>query len=187
MANILIAYITKEGQTAKIAETIATQLQSLNHDTRLIDLAHDDPNDAPCDYQATIIAASVHMGRHQEQALAFVKQFRDMLDQRKTAFLSVSMSAASTEQAGKQQAKEQLESFLQEANWRPHMTEMIAGAIRISEFSCLWRWIIKVSQRMVNKELTRLGWPDLGRDQEFTDWDALHRFVEQFADGLKPS
>lgn len=184
MAKILIGYATNEGQVAKIVNAITVQLRALRHTVHSADLATDCSDCDPGGYDAVIVAASVHAGKHQAQAVRFVKQYRDSLQQCTTAFLSVSLSAAATEQAGLRQADEQLEAFLRETAWQPDMVETVAGAFRYSRFSRIWRWIIRLANKLANKDFARLGWPDLTYDQEFTDWHALRYFGQRFADRL---
>ena len=184
MAKILISYTTNEGQVAKVVNVTALQLRALGHTVHSIDLdnACDSPN--PSTYDAVIVAASVHAGKHQPATLRFVTRYHAVLQQRLSAFLSVSLSAAATEQAGLNQAGEQIQHFLEQTGWQPDMVEAVAGAFRYSRFSRLWRAIIKFGYTLANKDLAKLGWPDLTRDQEFTNWDALRAFGQRFAERL---
>jgi menaquinone-dependent protoporphyrinogen oxidase len=185
MSFILIAFATDEGQTAKVARALADQLRDFGHTVRLSDLQDRADRPDPELYDAVIVAASVHAGRHQKRASRFVRQHRDALVQRATAFLSVSMSAASTTDAGRQMADEQVQVFLRDAGWQPQQVGTIAGALQFSRLSWVRRGITLLLAKVFRKELRRLGWPeDLTRDAEFTDWDALRRFGERFAAGL---
>jgi menaquinone-dependent protoporphyrinogen oxidase len=185
MSRILIAYATGEGQTAKIANALSERLQALGHSVRLADLQHQGAWPDPAAHDAVIVAASVHAGRHQKRALRFVRQHRDVLARRTAAFLSVSMSAAATKEAGLRMADQQVQSFLDEAGWRPAQVETVAGALRYSRLSGLRRLAILVLGRLFRRGLRRLGWPDdLTRDAEFTDWAALRGFADRFAAGL---
>ena len=186
MSRILIAYATSEGQTAKIARFLAGQLQALGHSVQPIALDAGDTSPDPSAYEAVIVAASVHAGRHQKSALHYVQRYRDVLAERVAAFLSASMAAAATKDTGLRQASEQAEAFLNEAGWRPEQVEMVGGAFRLSRLSWLYRWMTRIGQKLFKKELGRLGWPDdLTRDVELTDWDGLHRFAERFAARLQ--
>lgn len=182
MSRILIAYATSEGQTAKITGALADQFATYGHTVQLATLDEQSIWPDPAIHDAVIVAASVHAGQHQQSALRFVQQHRAVLADRVTAFLSVSMSASATKASGIRQATEQAEAFLRKANWRPVQVETVAGALRFSQLSWLWRWLSRILQHVFKKELHRLGWPeDLTRDEEFTDWEALHRFGERFA------
>ena len=181
MASILIAYATGEGQTTKICSTLAHQLGSVGHVIDLVDLGSRNTLPNLVRYDAVIVAASVHAGKHQGSALRFVSEHAGELGDKTTAFLSVSISAATDAQAGRQRADEQVASFLEAVKWKPDFVEMLGGAIRYSERSFWWRWIMGLSKRLFKKELNRQGWPDLTIDKEFTDWSALRDFGKSFA------
>ncbi len=184
MSNVLIAYATSEGQTARISKSLAERLGDAGHAVDLADLASRTPGLEVSGYDGVIVAASVHAGKHQESVMRFVAEHAEALGDKVTAFLSVSMSAASATEAGRERAGEQVASFLESVAWRPDFVETVAGAFRYSSFSRGWRWMIGVSQRIFGKELRRQGWPDLTGDGEYTDWVALRKFGDSFADAL---
>lgn len=187
MSHILIAFATGEGQTARITEALVSQFRALGHTVSHADLEDRALHPDPAAHDAVIVAASVHAGRHEKRALRFARRHRDALSQRPNAFLSVSMSAASSNEAGQQKADEQVETFLGQSGWRPEQVETIAGAFRLSRLPPLRRWIMRRMLGLFRKELDRLGWPeDLTHDHEYTDWDALRGFGERFAARLPP-
>ena len=63
--KILIAYATTEGQTRKICQTIAEQLDGLGHQVELLDTARKRRDVHPDDFDRFIVAASVHQDKHQ--------------------------------------------------------------------------------------------------------------------------
>lgn len=185
MSRILIAYATGEGQTAKIVASLAETLEELGHSVRLADLSEAAEGPDPAATDAVMLAASVHAGKHQEIALRYARQHGDALQNRVTAFVSVSLSAAATTPPGRQQASKQAETFLKEADWRPDQVELVAGALRVSQLSWFQRLMTRLAQVLFRKELNRLGWPDdLTLEAEFTDWAALRRLAERFAERL---
>ena len=184
MSSVLIAYATTEGQTAKISASLAERIGNPGHAVDLVDLESRTSGLDVSGYDGVIVAASVHAGKHQESVLRFVAEHAEAFGDKVTAFLSVSMSAASATETGRERAGEQAASFLESVEWRPDFVETVAGAFRYSSFSRGWRWIIGVSQRIFNKELRRQGWPNLTGDGEYTDWAALQKFGDSFADAL---
>lgn len=186
MSNVLITYATNEGQTARIAGTLAKQVEASGHLVSVLDLGDTATPPDPTAYDGIVVAASVHAGKHQESAQRFVTENRTALDAGTTAFLSVSLSAIAKEPEGRAKADEQLRLFLEETNWKPDFAETLGGAFRYSSFSRPWRAIIRLSQRLFRRQLEQQGWPDMTLDQEFTDWDALRRFGERFCAKLQP-
>lgn len=185
MADVLIAYATNEGQTAKIADTLAEHIGSSGARVRVADLSGGSPSLELSAADAVIVAASVHAGKHQESAARFVRDHLGQLTAKRSAFLSVSLYAASSEDGGRDRAGEQMKTFLDEVGWQPDVTETVAGAVRFSTFSRPWKWIMRGAQKLFGKELKQDGWPDLTTDREFTDWAALSRFAERFCAGLE--
>lgn len=185
MTDVLIAYASNEGQTAKIADVLAERIGSGGAHVRVVDLAGESPGlDLSAD-DAVIVAASVHAGKHQESAVRFVRDHLEQLTAKRSAFLSVSLYAASSEDSGRHRAGEQMRVFLDDTGWRPDAAEAIAGAVRYSMFSRPWQWIMRGAQKFFGKELEQDGWPDLTTYREFTDWAELRRFADGFCAALE--
>ncbi len=187
MARVLIVFATTEGHTRRVAEAVAREVIKKGNQAEVIELSlHSGPADVEA-YDAVIIAASVHAGKHQRAARGFVLSHRDFLKTRITAFLSVSLFAASTDPAGLDTAEAQAQSFLRETGWRPDYVETVPGAFRYSGFSRPWQWVIKTSERLFKKELQKQGWPRLTEDQEFTRWEAVRGFVDRLCAQIESS
>ena len=92
MAHIVIPYGTSEGQTARIAEFIADVLRAHGHDVEPVDLKHSDHLLAG-KYDAAIVGASIHMGKHEEYVRDFVLKNREALEGIPSALFSVSLAA----------------------------------------------------------------------------------------------
>jgi menaquinone-dependent protoporphyrinogen oxidase len=189
MKPIAILYATREGQTRRIAEHVAATLRARSFTVSVANVHALSPTFALADYGAVILAASVHAGRHEREMVAFAKQHRTELETMNAAFLSVSMSEASAERAssspemraqGAKDTREAIEAFFTETGWHPAQVKPIAGALLYREYGFLKR----VLMRMIVKK--KGGDIDTSRDYEYTDWDALDRFVGELADRLEP-
>ncbi|MEO1244233.1 MAG: flavodoxin domain-containing protein [Pseudomonadota bacterium] len=182
MAAILIVFSTREGQTKRIAERIARELGDLGHTTMLRKAGHGDRIRKPDAFDAVIVAASVHAGKHGRDVRGFVARHLAILDKKPSAFLSVSLSAAASTIEGRTAARTQAEQFLATVRWAPDLLELTAGALRYSRFSRPWRWVLRFAQRRFAQDLARSGWPELTQDKEYTDWERLGVFVRRFDD-----
>ncbi len=87
MTRILVLYGTTEGQTGKIAESLAAAMRARGADVDVVDAAAHSP-DADA-YTAVVVAASVHAGCYQPAVRRWVQANAEALRSRPTAFLSV--------------------------------------------------------------------------------------------------
>ena len=64
MMRVLIPYGTTEGQTARISECLADVVRDHGHEAHTVDIKGSGAPD-PDDYEAVIVGASIHMGKHE--------------------------------------------------------------------------------------------------------------------------
>ena len=179
--TVAIFYATREGQTERIAEHVAATLRTRQIDVDVIDVRR---LATPVDwgrYGAACVAASVHIGHHEREMIAFVRRHVAELNRLDAAFLSVTLSEASAEdpQAPPERRKEaaddaqrMIDVFVADAGWRPAHALPVAGGLAYSRYNFVVRFIMKRIAR-------KAGAPtDASRDYEFTDWAALDRFVD---------
>ena len=129
--NVLIIYGTTEGQTRKIAAWTAARLREQGHQVELLDSAALGAKSKFEDFQAFIVAASIHQEYHQETITNFVFAQHELLNARPSAFISVSLSAAVEEE--KSEAKKYVDRFVSITGWQPRATLLLGGALRFDE------------------------------------------------------
>src|SRR6476620_9146098 len=78
MANILIAYATRQGQTEKIARHVAEFLRSNAHTVDLIDTDQMHPAKELGPIDAALVAAPIHAGGYPRSVVRFVKMHREV-------------------------------------------------------------------------------------------------------------
>jgi menaquinone-dependent protoporphyrinogen oxidase len=178
MARIALLYGTTEGQTAVIAERIADVLADVGHDPALFHVDHLPEDFALADYDAAVIGASIHVGKHQRYVADFVAANVEALNAMPSAFYSVSLTAADGSEEAWATARELLTDFLDETGWRPDATAVVPGALKYSEYGVLKRFLMK---RIAAKHG---GDTDTSRDYEYTDWDEVEGFASDFAASL---
>lgn len=178
MPRTLILYATTEGYTVRIAERIAQVLRDKGHTVE----AH--PADAaaagldPAQYDGVIVGASIHYGRHPGYLRALLRDHRAALAARPGAFFSVSLSAGGP-RAKPEAAQRYLETFLRQVGWRPQHTATVAGALQYRKYGVFKRLLMRVFVGVAG------GDTDTSRDYEYTDWDAVERFADTFAQRMK--
>lgn len=171
MARILILHATIEGHTARVAARIAQRLRDRGHavDSQRAETA---PADLDLDgFDAVIVGASVHYGRHPGHLRALLRRHGAALAARRSAFFSVSLSARHKPQA----AQRYLQTFLRQVGWQPRQTATFAGALPYSKYAP-WKRLLMIAFAALAG-----GDTDASRDYEYTDWDAVERFADGFA------
>jgi menaquinone-dependent protoporphyrinogen oxidase len=172
--KILVLYGTTEGQTRKIADFVTTRLKDRGDVVAMID-AMDVPGDLlPEDYDAAILAGSLHVGSYQKPLVHFAKKHADALNKMPTAFLSVSLSAAGKDPEDLKGMAVCADLFQKETGWKPGEVHHVAGAFRFTEYDFFKRWMMKVIAW--ERGMKTSGVIEL----ELTDWEALGRLIDAF-------
>ena len=163
--DVLIVFDTQEGQSERIASRIATWAEARSLSASVASLATVNAPDA----RAVVVVASVHVGRHSAALRKWLRERRDWLRARRSAFLSVSLGAASKRADSRAEAAAIRDRFLVETGWAPELSLSVAGALRFSRYGFWKRRVLLAISR-------REGGPDdASADVEFTDWAALER------------
>jgi menaquinone-dependent protoporphyrinogen oxidase len=173
MSRIVILYGTTEGQTARVAEYIADVVQSHGHEARAINLKQS-PHGILDGWEAIIVGASVHMGKHEQYVRDFVRQNLAVLQSRPSALFSVSLAA----HGEVENAESYVERFEQETGWRPGKVALFGGALLYTRYGFVKRQVMK---RIAGGK----GLPtDTSRDYIYTEWDGVKGFAEDFLAGF---
>ena len=175
MARVLIPYGTTEGQTAKIADYIADAIRHKGDEADAVDVKHAGDT-VPERYDAVIIGASIHMGKHDEHVIDFVRKNRENLERLPSAFFSVSLAAY----GDREEAEGYVEQFEQDTGWRPAHIALFGGALPYTQYGFIKRRMMK---RIAGDKPGNLG-TDLSRDYVYTEWDGVRRFTEDFLTAL---
>lgn len=174
MARIYIPYGSVEGQTEHIAEYIADVIRSHGHRAETADLKHS-PDTMPEGLDGVIVAASVHVGKHESYVAGFVQKNRSDLERLPSALVSVSL-AAHGDEAG---AEGYVEKFEEETGWHPRHVAMFSGALQYTRYNFLKRQLMKkIVKDKGSQDL------DTSRDYIYTEWDGVKRFTEDFLAAL---
>ena len=178
-----VFFATREGHTRRIAERIAFDLRARGVEVDVFNVRTGGPVDWSA-YSAAVVAASVHIGHHEREMIAFVRQHRAELERLAAAFISVTLSEAGAENLMRSDAEREratadvqrmIDVFVKETGWHPERTLPVAGALTYSRYNIFMRFIMKRIAR-------EAGAPtDTARDYEFTNWPALDRFVAELA------
>ena len=166
----LILYATTEGQTHKIAHFAADQLSELGYKVTLNDLNYGPP--APVGFDLVIVGASLHVMKYQASAAHYLKQHATELNKIRSAFLSVSMTAASDNKESWDELEQITDHFLKFTGWQPTKVFQVAGALKYTKYDFFKKFVM----RLISEKEGRST--DTDHDYEYTDWVALSGFLK---------
>ena len=172
--NVLIAYATTEGQTRKIAEHLGDRIRGQGNRVCVLDTSLTDEATNIDGFDVYILAGSLHYNKHQPRLIEFAKRHAATLQRSHAAFLSVSASAARTDEESLAAVRQCISDFIQETGWIPCAWLPVAGAMKYTKYNFILRALLKHISKKNN------GPTDTSKDHEFTDWHALEAFVDQF-------
>ncbi|OOH89280.1 protoporphyrinogen oxidase [Pasteurellaceae bacterium 15-036681] len=167
----LILYLTNDGQTKKIAEKIADELQT---ECGVISLTENPTAEMLDQYETIVIGASIRYGHFNPLLEKFIAQHYELLNRKKSAFFSVNLTARK-ETRNTPETNTYTRKLLARIQWQPNLVEVIAGAL----FYPRYTWFDRVMIRFIMK-ITK-GDTDTSKEYEYTNWQQ----VSQFADKIR--
>jgi len=172
MARILVLYGTTDGHTRRIAASLGATLRTRGAEVDVIRAGS--PGPSPDDYDGIIVAASVHASGFQRPVKRWVLTHAHAFGTKPTAFVSVCLGVLQQDPAVQNELHAIVNRFLLATSWQPTITKLVAGALLYRQYSWIKRWVMK---RIVAKAG---GDVDTSRDYEYTDWNDLRAFADQF-------
>ncbi len=173
--KLLVVYGTTEGQTAKIATQIARTIREHGIDADVMDGRSVPADLTLTQYDGVIVGASLHYHKFQRYIQNFVKAHRDQLRRMPSAFFSVSITEAYKDPKGREELATLTNRWLTDVDWQPDKIASFAGALAYTQYG----WLKRNLQRWFAGRAG--GSTDTSRDHEYTDWDAVARFADEFA------
>jgi menaquinone-dependent protoporphyrinogen oxidase len=165
--RVLVAYATKYGATAEIAEKIGQVLrqEGLSTDVQPVDRIKDlNP------YKAIVVGSAVFVGQWRKNAVRFLKDNQKTLAERMVWLFSSGPTGEGdpVELANGWQFPKALEPLADFMN--PRDITLFHGAVESAKLNPLHRW-------MINKVKAPKG--------DFRDWEAITSWAASIADALK--
>lgn len=175
--SILVVYATTQGQTAKVARFVTDELRLAGAEVDCLEAGTADPR--PEEYDAVIVAASVHASAFQRPVEQWVRRHAAALRQRPTLFLAVCLAVLQQDPKAHAELRQIVARFTQKTGWTPAEVQFIPGALRYSAYGWLTRIIMK-------RIAARAGGAiDTSRDHEYTDWAELRVMTLGFLAALR--
>lgn len=163
----IILYSTHDGQTKKIAEYLA---QNLDKGAEVVNLTELTQNLA--DFDRIIIGASIRYGRFDKNLYKFIEKHTALLQTKLGYFYGVNLTAR---KAGKDtpETNVYVRKFLATIHWKPTDSAVFAGAL----FYPRYKWIDRIMIQFIMK-ITG-GETDPTKEIEFTNWESVKNFAKK--------
>ncbi len=170
MSKILIIYSTTDGQTKKICLRLA-ELSKNKNNIDLFSIDEIEKIDLQ-GYEQIILGASIRYGKHNPKVFDFVKNHRDILDKKETAFFTVNVVARKKEK-NTPETNPYMKKFLDLSSWEPKKLGVFAGKIDYPKYGFFDKQIIRLIMFITK------GPTDTSQTYEFTDWEKVEEFSRQ--------
>ena len=174
MLRVMVAFASREGQTERIAHHVAREVENRGALSHLVNVRVDPVDDGVDDYDAAVLADSLHIGQYDPVFTAFVESHLERLNAVPSLMLTISLSAASPDAAERESAVDRARTLISAMGWRPGRMELVGGAVNDRKLNFLQRWLMHLILRRKGVE------PDPSGNSEFTDWKRLDSVVAEF-------
>lgn len=171
--RILMVFNSEEGQTAKVADRVATVLRDLGA-TVEAHLAESAPS--PEGFDAVVVGDPIHMGHHSPVTIGYLKDHRQAIDPLPSALFQVSLTSAQHDQLHDAAAWTYVEEFEAETGFGPDVVGLFAGALAYRKYGWIKRRVMKHIAEEEGADT------DTSRNWEYTDWEAVEQFARDVHD-----
>lgn len=162
MSRILVAYATKHGSTAGIAEAIGKELTAAGLSVEVKEMKN---VQSPAGYDAVVIGGPIYMGKVMDEVKKFVARHQEKMAAMPIAAFAVGLSPASTDEKQIEAARTALRDAV--APLQPVASTLFAGSLDPKKLGF-------VERTMIGMVKSPTG--------DFRDWDA----IAAWAKGLSP-
>jgi menaquinone-dependent protoporphyrinogen oxidase len=173
MCDVPVFYATSEGQTRRIAERMAEAIRKHGLDSRAVAIISEEASHIDwARVRGAALGASLHMQKHQAEAVAFARLHHSPLSAIPSLFFSVSLAAGSKRKDEVEAAQSLAERFLADTGWQPSGVACVAGRLAYSQYN----WLVRLMMRRIARK--EGGSVDTSRDHEYTDWLQVERLAD---------
>jgi len=172
--RVLIVHSSRFGQSIKIADAIARELEARGATADLAPLTSvTSPNTAR--YAGFILVASVRYGHFDPQVFRLAQRYGWWLNSVPSLLVTVSLTARKEEKRDPA-IHSYTRKLLAGLEWQPAHTEVVAGALEYPRYNPLDRLAITAIMKITD------GPTDPTAVIEYTDWDQVKATADAFAD-----
>jgi menaquinone-dependent protoporphyrinogen oxidase len=167
----IIIYSSVDGQTKKICCQIKDILILNNH---LVDvISVNDLTQAITAFDKILIASSIRYGKHNEQIEKLINENSELLNSKKTAFISVNLVARKAEKS-KPDTNPYVIKFFNSIQWKPTLAAVFSGKLDYKLYSFRDRLLIQLIMLLTK------GPTNSKTVIEYTNWTEVDEFAKKF-------
>jgi len=173
--NIGIYYASRHGQTEKIAHFLGDCFRSRDWEVYVTDLDQGAGTPDVSTFSAVLVGGPIYRERYPSPLGRFVtKNRRLLMELPSTGFFSTCLAATPATGESHLESLGPVRTFLHSVSWTPDWIASFPGALNYREYNPLLRWIMEGFAR-------KQGGPtDTSKDYEFTCWQDVARFAQDF-------
>lgn len=170
LPKALCLYSSRFGQGYRVSRLIEEKCQ--NYDVELINIEEVNiDHKTIMGHDMIIIVASIRYGYFHKKVREFIQLNRDVLTEKKTLFLPISLVARNPERRTLEKNR-YVREFLENNQWVPTNVKIVPGALLYSRYNFFDKHMMKLIMHITKGET------DVTKDIDYMDWDALESFVQ---------
>jgi menaquinone-dependent protoporphyrinogen oxidase len=166
--RILVVFHSETGQTAKIAQRVASRLRAGGDD---VDVAEVESEPSPAGYDCVVVGDPIRVTHHSRAMTRFLRDHERELATMPSALFQVSLTSAHTDDAHNATAHDLVRTLLDDTGFDPDVVAMLAGSLVYTQYGWLKRWVMHAIAKREGDDT------DTTRDYEYTDWEAVDAFA----------
>ena len=168
-SKLIILYSTVDGHTKNICKYIYGKLK--NKKNISFSSLEDSEKFNLKQFDEIVIGASVRYGYHRKNVYDFIKKNKSILEDKKTAFFSINLTARKSEKSTAE-TNPYVYKFLKKIKWEPTIKDVFAGRLDYPNLDTLNKLAILFIMIITN------GPKDTSKKYELTDWKRVDNLIK---------
>jgi menaquinone-dependent protoporphyrinogen oxidase len=171
----LVVFHTVEGQSARVATAIATELWSRGVDADVRDIT---TAPTPEGYDGVVVGDAIRVQHHSRELRRYLREHHDALARRPLGLFQLSLTSANDDAEHTATAQRLADELVTEVDLHPDVVALLAGRLAYSQYG----WVTRRVMRWISRR--EGGSTDMTHDHEYTNWEAVQQFADEFANAL---